>query len=67
MNCVVCNSPVNPDRWAIGYHYCFNPNCAHELRDRQEQYRLILVPKQGFTYVEKNSPHLLDGKSSGRA
>jgi hypothetical protein len=25
-----------------------------------------LLPKQGFTYVEADSPHLLNGKSSGR-
>lgn len=66
MNCVVCNSPVNPDRWAIGYDYCMSADCAHELRERASKYRLILVPKQGFTYVEASSPLLLDGKSSGR-
>lgn len=67
MNCVVCNSPVNPDRWAIGYNYCMSDDCAFELRERASRYRLILVPKQGFTYVDANSPHLLDGKSSGRS
>jgi hypothetical protein len=67
MLCEVCNSPVPEARWELGYHYCMNPNCAHALRERQEQYRLILIPKQGFTYVEKDSPHLLSGKSSGRA
>lgn len=67
MNCVVCNSPVNPDRWAIGYDYCMSPDCAHELRERASRYRLVLVPKQGFTYVDADSPYLLDGKSSGRS
>jgi hypothetical protein len=42
------------------------PECAHELRERAEQYRLILMPKQGFTYVKSDSPDLLNGKSSGR-
>ena len=64
--CIHCGQPVLQARWEAGYHYCFNPICAHELRSRQKQYRLILVPKQGFTYVEADSPHLLEGKSSGR-
>jgi len=66
MLCTVCGTPVNPDRWALGYEYCMSPDCAHELRDRQKRYRLILVPKQGFTYVEADSTHLQTGKSSGR-
>jgi hypothetical protein len=66
MDCIHCGQPVLQARWEAGYHYCFNPICAHELRSRQEQYRLVLLPKQGFTYVEADSPHLLDGKSSGR-
>lgn len=67
MDCIYCGDPVLPARWEAGYHYCMSPNCAHELRERASQYRLILVPKQGFTYVEANSPHLLDGRSSGRS
>jgi hypothetical protein len=66
LSCIYCGQPVLQARWEAGYHYCFNPICAHELRSRQEQYRLILVPKQGFTYVEADSPHLLEGRSSGR-
>lgn len=66
MLCTVCGTPVNPDRWALGYEYCMSPDCAHLLRERQSQYRLILVPKQGFTYVEAGSTHLHTGKSSGR-
>ena len=57
---------MHPERWEAGYEYCMAPECAHQLRERAEQYRLILVPKQGFTYVEADSPHLLSGKSSGR-
>lgn len=67
MDCSVCGKPVLPARWEAGYHYCFDPNCAHELRERQDKYRLILMPKQGFTYVQANSPDLRDGKSSGRS
>lgn len=66
MLCDVCNEPVPQARWDAGYHYCFNPDCAQELRDRASNYRLILVPKQGFTYVEANSPHLYNGRSSGK-
>ena len=67
MDCTVCGSPVLAGRWEIGYRYCFDPNCAHELRERASKYVLIILPKQGFTYVEADSPHLLDGKSSGRS
>ena len=66
MPCTVCGKPVDQERWDIGYHYCFNINCAHELRTRMNQYRLVLMPKQGFTYVSVNSPELRQGKSSGR-
>ena len=66
MDCIYCGQPVLLERWQLGYNYCMSANCAHELRERAEQYRLILLPKQGFTYVEADSPHLLDGKSSGR-
>jgi hypothetical protein len=66
MNCIYCGQPVVPARWEAGYHYCFNPNCAHELRERASEYVLINMPKQGFAYVKKDSPDLLYGKSSGR-
>jgi hypothetical protein len=66
MNCVVCGKPVLQARWELGYDYCMDSLCAHELRERASKYRLILIPKQGFTYVESDSPHLLSGKSSGR-
>ena len=65
MNCVSCGDPVNPARWELGYHNCMKPACAGP--SKLDNYRLILVPKQGFTYVDKDSPYLLDGKSSGRA
>jgi len=66
MDCIYCGKPVVPARWEAGYEYCMAPECAHELRERAEQYRLILMPKQGFTYVKADSPDLLSGKSSGR-
>ena len=66
MNCIYCGQPVLLERWELGYQYCMSDSCAHQVRERASQYRLILVPKQGFTYVEADSPHLLDGRSSGR-
>jgi hypothetical protein len=36
------------------------------LQERQSNLRLILMPKQGFTYVFKDSDDLKHGKSSGR-
>ena len=67
LTCISCSEPVNPDRWELGYHYCMKPECTSKQPSKLDNYRLILVPKQGFTYVDKDSPHLLGGKSSGRA
>jgi hypothetical protein len=66
MNCIYCGQPVIPERWELGYDYCMSVECAHQVRERAQQYRLILMPKQGFTYVKKDSTDLLNGKSSGR-
>ena len=66
MNCVVCGQPVSPARWEIGKNTC--PTCGSYKANYEvaRDYRLVLNPKQGFTFVESDSPHLLDGKSSGR-
>jgi hypothetical protein len=66
MNCVVCGQPVSPARWEIGKNTC--PTCGSYKANYEvsRDYRLVLNPKQGFGIVEKDSPHLLDGKSSGR-
>ena len=66
MDCIYCGKPVDPERWEAGYNYCMSANCAHKLRERRGRYRLILMPKQGFTYVDSDSPDLFNGKSSGR-
>ena len=66
MDCIYCGQPVHPERWELGYDYCMSASCAHKLRERREQYALILVPKQGFTYVPVDSNDLLTGKSSDR-
>ena len=67
MNCIYCGKPVLQARWEAGYEYCMSASCSYELQERREQYRLILMPKQGFTYVSADSPDLLSGKSSGRS
>jgi hypothetical protein len=66
MDCIYCGQPVLLARWEAGYNYCMSASCSHQLRERREEYRLILMPKQGFTYVKSDSPDLLSGKSSGR-
>lgn len=67
MECIYCGKPVLQARWEAGYEYCMSADCAYELQERRDAYRLILMPKQGFTYVSSDSPDLLHGKSSGRA
>lgn len=67
MSCIYCGTPVPQERYDIGYDYCIAKDCvAKSLRERAEDYRLILMPKQGFTYVSADSPDLLNGRSSGR-
>ena len=66
MDCIHCGQPVHPERWELGYQYCMSAECAYEVRERAKKYVLILVPKQGFTYVPADSNDLLTGKSSGR-
>lgn len=66
MQCNTCGEPVLPARWELGYHYCMKPECTRVQPSKMDNYRLVLVPKQGFTYVEIDSPHLKNGRSSGR-
>jgi hypothetical protein len=66
--CIYCNDPVQPERWGLGYHYCMKRICIETGGvSRRENYRLMLMPKQGFTIVHKDSPDLKNGKSSGRS
>ena len=65
--CIYCGQPVAQARIELGYEYCMSPDCVSKaLQARQSNMRLILMPKQGFTYVFSDSPDLLNGKSSGR-
>ena len=66
--CIYCNQPVQPERVEAGYPYCMDKTCVVKgLHDRQANLRLILMPKQGFTYVFADSNDLKNGKSSGRS
>jgi len=67
MKCWFCDNIVPQGRIDIGYRYCMANACvARALRDRADGVRLILMPKQGFTYVFSNSNDLQGGRSSGR-
>jgi hypothetical protein len=68
MNCLYCNKPVAPERVELGKNYCMSEDCiAQNIRDWAADYRIMLVPKQGFTLVHKSDPALRGGKSSGRS
>jgi len=65
--CIYCGQPVLQARIEADYDYCMSPDCvAQALQARQSNIRLILMPKQGFTYVFSDSNDLKYGKSSGR-
>ena len=68
MQCIHCGQPVPQARADAGYVYCMDKSCVVKaLQDRQANLRLVLMPKQGFTYVFKDSPDLRNNnKSSGR-
>ena len=67
MNCIYCDAEFSLERYEIGYAYCKDKSCVVKaLQARQANVRLILMPKQGFTYVFSNSDDLKHGKSSGR-
>lgn len=68
MDCIYCGQPVHPERWELGYQYCMSRQCvASALNGSLDDYRLILMPKQGFAIVSSDSPDLKYGKSSGRS
>ena len=67
MNCIYCDAEFAYERYEAGYDYCMSKECVSKgISGRMSEFRLILMPKQGFTYVSKNSPDLKNGKSSGR-
>ena len=66
MDCINCGQPVSPARWEIGRHTCLSCGSSEARQTIQNEFRLILMPKQGFAYVSKDSNDLKNGKSSGR-
>ena len=66
MNCINCGQPVSQARWEIGRHTCLSCGSAQARQAIQDEFRLILMPKQGFVYVLSDSDDLKNGKSSGR-
>jgi hypothetical protein len=68
MKCLFCDAIVSQDRYDCGYAYCMDKSCVVKaLQARQSNLRLVLMPKQGFTYVFADSDDLRNNnKSSGR-
>ena len=67
MPCPYCGTDVAIERVELGYAYCMSKDCVSKgISDRMAGFRLILMPKQGFTYVTADSPDLFNGRSSGR-
>ena len=68
MPCKFCGAEVNPERFELGYHYCMDRACQKKaLSGFADNWRLILVPKQGFQWVPAHSEDLkMNNKSSGR-
>ena len=67
MTCIYCGADVNVTRYQAGYAYCMDKECVRKgIKERQSEFRVILMPKQGFGIVHKNSPDLKNGRSSGR-
>jgi hypothetical protein len=68
MLCIHCGLDIPQARAEAGYVYCMDKTCVSKaLSSRQANLRLVLMPKQGFTYVFSDSPDLRNNnKSSGR-
>jgi len=67
MNCIYCGQPVALERYEAGYVYCMDKHCVSKgVSERMAGFRLVLMPKQGFTYVSIDSDDLKHGRSSGR-
>ena len=67
--CCFCGNDYPDERKEIGRAYCTARPCVARGLDMQPvtPVRLILMPKQGFTFVFADSDDLkTNGKSSGR-
>ncbi|CAB4153303.1 hypothetical protein UFOVP621_79 [uncultured Caudovirales phage] len=69
MECKYCGQEVAAERYVeLGKDYCMSKPClARHEREWVENYRLVLVPKQGFTILKATSESLkTGGKASGK-
>lgn len=65
--CVYCGTTVHAGRVETGRQYCMASECVARGSTFRDHYRLVLVPKQGFTYVRVTDQFLTTGgRSSGR-
>lgn len=65
--CVYCSGEVSQERFDTGRGYCTSSDCVARGSDFGDRFRLVLVPKQGFTYVSIDDPVLRAGRSSGKS
>lgn len=67
MGCRFCGGPVDPERVAAGYTHCMNNQClAYYHGEFRQRMALVLVPKQGFTFVPRDEVKNQSGRASGR-
>lgn len=65
--CIYCGTEYSIARQKCGYDWCMDKVCVSKgIAGAMANYRLVLMPKQGFTYVAVDSPDLKHGRSSGR-
>lgn len=64
MTCSVCGGPVHPDRWALGYRYCTQPECVTEALKPLEILQ-VEVNKAGPD-IRAVTPEVRDEMRSGR-
>jgi hypothetical protein len=68
MKCIYCDNDVPEARVEIGKMYCMDKYCVGKgVSEAMSGFRLVLMPKQGFTYVMVDSDDMHNNnKSSGR-
>jgi hypothetical protein len=65
--CIYCGNELSELRVGIGKEYCMEKDCVSKgISSAMANFRLVLMPKQGFTYVKVDSDDLNHGRSSGR-
>jgi ribosomal protein L37AE/L43A len=65
--CPYCGDAVAPERVALGKPYCMKRECIAQGDTFKRDFRLVLQPKVGFTWVRADDPLLQTlGRSSGR-